>query len=153
MNQRSGGGGAHIGGASILMVFVSLCLTTFATLAMVSASASFRLSERVAEASDNYFAADSRAEEILAEISSIVRSGDRAAAARFRDMDLDFIQPHPGIWIINYTVPIDRARTLHVGIEIDERNLNITSWRVEASYVPEDFERVGIDVWLPYARN
>jgi len=149
MNQRSGARSVHIGGASILMIFVSLCLTTFATLAMVSAGASFRLAERVVEASDNYFAADSRAEEILAEISAVIQRDDGNTAARFRDMDLDFSQPSPGNWLIGYTVPIDRARTLHVGIEVYNQNLYITAWRVEAGYAPEDFEGIGISVWVP----
>ncbi|MCL2566013.1 MAG: hypothetical protein FWE24_09435 [Defluviitaleaceae bacterium] len=149
MNQKALTSSAHIGGASILMIFVSLCLTTFATLAMVSASASFRLAERVVESSDNYFAADNRAEEILAEISTIIQSQDRETAARFRDLDLDFAQPYPGNWIISYTVPIDRSRTLHVGVEIYNQLLHITSWRVEASYTSADFEDIGIGVWVP----
>ena len=60
--------GLSVGTSSILVIFVLLCLTTFATLSMVSANADFNLTERAAEAVADYYAADAAAEERLARI-------------------------------------------------------------------------------------
>lgn len=57
-----------VGGSSILVIFVLLCLTTFATLSLVSANADMKLTARAAESTKEYYAADSAAEETLAVI-------------------------------------------------------------------------------------
>jgi hypothetical protein len=62
--------GLSVGTSSILVIFVLLCLTTFATLSMVSANADYKLTERAAEAVSDYYAADTIAEEMLAGISA-----------------------------------------------------------------------------------
>ena len=147
MNRGAGMGGMHVGGASILMIFVSLCLATFATLTMASASASFRLTERVALASDNYFAADSRAEEILSEVSALVRGEPAYIENGLDEMGLHFIPTSPGNGLISYTVPIDTVRALHVELELYGQLLRIMAWRVEVNYTPDTFGGSGLDVW------
>lgn len=54
-----------VGGSSILVVFILLCLTTFATLSLASANADKKLTDKAALAVTQYYDADSRAEEIL----------------------------------------------------------------------------------------
>ena len=165
-NKGAQSGGLHIGGASILMIFVLLCLTTFAALTMVSASASFRLAERVVIASDNYFAADSLAEEVLAEISAMVRGeregygmtvanrrGDAMSSiiGRLREMGVYvpsmFLNDRGDSGSIIYIVPIDEVRVLIVGAEFHDGSLRVTSWRVEANYAGAAFDGVQFDVW------
>lgn len=107
------------GGASILAIFVLLSLTIFATLAVASASASERLAVRVAAASDAYYAADSRAEEILADISEAARAPGGNAHITGR---------------VRYSVPIDEMRALHVELEICDtgQDVRIAAWKVVA---------------------
>ena len=55
-----------VGGSSLLVIFVVLCLTIFAVLGLSSVQAEGRLSTASADAVYGYYAADSEAEEILA---------------------------------------------------------------------------------------
>ena len=60
--------GISVGSSSILVIFVVLCLTTFATLSLVSANADYKLTSRVAEETAGYYVADAQAEELLMQI-------------------------------------------------------------------------------------
>lgn len=58
--------------SSILMVFVVLCLITFAVLALTSANADYRLSEKVAGRTSAYYEAEGRACDRLEEIDALL---------------------------------------------------------------------------------
>ena len=58
--------GMNIGSASILLVFVILCLVSFAVLSIVSANADSKLSNRVLERTTAYYDACNQAEQSLA---------------------------------------------------------------------------------------
>ena len=55
--------GMNIGSASILLVFVILCLVSFAVLSIVSANADSRLSTRVLERTTAYYDACNQADD------------------------------------------------------------------------------------------
>lgn len=59
---------AAVGGISLLVIFIVLCLTVFALLSLSSVQADGRLSTASAEAVRAYYAADCEAEEILAQL-------------------------------------------------------------------------------------
>jgi hypothetical protein len=59
-----------VGGASILMIFVVLCLTAFGILSYVTANADSRISEKNAEAVQNYYKADGKIQEGLKQIDA-----------------------------------------------------------------------------------
>lgn len=65
--------GLSVGGSSIVMIFVVLAMTTFGVLAMLSARADYRFSQRTADSNTAYYAADSKAALSLAKIDSAVR--------------------------------------------------------------------------------
>ena len=165
MRGKPGISGLSIGGSSILVIFVLLTLTTFATLALVSASAGYRLAQRVVAASDAYFAADSRAEEILAIISTEVRSIPAAYSPNRVDEiiyssisamspDVRIEQVSPGLGLISYVVPIDDVRHIQVDLEIDysrrDLPLRIVAWSVVVLEFP-DYMRDGLSVWVGYS--
>ena len=62
-----------VGGISLLVVFAVLCLTVFALLALTTVQADNRLADASAKAVTDYYAADCRAQEILARL----RNGER----------------------------------------------------------------------------
>lgn len=57
-----------VGGSSLLVIFIVLCLTVFALLSLSSVQADGRLSTASAEAVRAYYNADCEAEEILAQL-------------------------------------------------------------------------------------
>ena len=65
MKQTSPRFRLHAGTASILLVFVTLCLVSFAVLTLVNANADMRLSERIAERTSTYYAAVSEAQRFI----------------------------------------------------------------------------------------
>ena len=54
MASESGGGKVHIGAASLVLIFIVLCLATFGLLSLSSAKGDLSLAERQAEAVSAY---------------------------------------------------------------------------------------------------
>lgn len=71
MGEKKGRFGIGVGSLSILMVFVILCLTSFAALSLVSANADRRLSQKTADAVAEYYILDRSGEETLAYLAGI----------------------------------------------------------------------------------
>lgn len=71
-----------VGGSSLLVIFIVLCLTVFALLSLSSVQADGRLSTASAEAVRAYYAADCEAEGILAKLrqgkmpEGVIKQGD-----------------------------------------------------------------------------
>lgn len=59
-----------VGGASLLAVFAVLCLTVFALLSLATVRSDSRLAEASVKAVSDYYAADCKAQEILARLRS-----------------------------------------------------------------------------------
>jgi hypothetical protein len=70
--------GIGLGGPSIIMIFVVLCMTTLSALSLMTANADWKLSKKAAGSTEEYYAADSKAEEILAECDEAFNSGHPA---------------------------------------------------------------------------
>lgn len=68
MNKKKHSFGINIGSASILLIFVLLCLISFAALSIVSANADSKLTAKVLERTNAYYEACNEAETSLAEI-------------------------------------------------------------------------------------
>lgn len=143
-------GSIGVGGASLLLIFVLLSLTTFATLSLVSANADKGMVDRDAQAVTNYYAADSIAEEMLAKIGEIVAQTPpnglvSALQAIQLENQLEIHLEEPilvkqeldGITIA-YSLPVDQRRYLHVGLLIQDRNIKITEWRVALQQLDAD---------------
>lgn len=63
-----------IGSSSILVIFVILCLVSFATLSIVSANADYKLSSKVLDRTTAYYIACNQAEQNLAQLDKTLLS-------------------------------------------------------------------------------
>lgn len=83
----------NIGSSSLLVIFLILCLVTFAILSLSSAKSDYTFSERLAEHKRAYYEASARAEDIVGEIDSILYETSRevgsAASSSHVDGELD----------------------------------------------------------------
>lgn len=79
MNKKNYG--VNIGSSSILMIFVLLCLVSFATLSIVSANADYKLSQKVTYRTHSYYEACNRAERYLADLDTKLIECYRTAAS------------------------------------------------------------------------
>lgn len=114
-----------VGGSSILVVFILLCLTTFATLSLASANADKKLTDKAALAITQYYEADSRAEELLSVVDGCLFQAMTGAADKSAylsgveslisgidtpvTLDGDFIR---------YTVPVNENQSLEVALKV-----------------------------------
>ena len=121
--------GMNIGSASILLVFVLLCLVSFAVLSIVSANADSKLSARVLERTTAYYAACNQAEQSLAGM-------DKTLQRMYASSDSEeayFVAVGHGK---SYVIPISDLQTLQVTIEIlypesdEDTFYRITAWQV-----------------------
>ena len=136
-------GSANVGGSSILVIFVLLCITTFATLAMVSATASLRLATQVAQAADAHFAADSRAEEKLARLSLAVRNVENELLQAYvEDMGAIYLDG-----VITYSVDVTDSLRLDVRLLVIDGGILVDSWLTVPVFDPGEYGGGGITLW------
>lgn len=100
-----------IGGSSLLVIFAVLCLTVFALLGLSTVQADKRLADISAQAVTDYYAADSEAEEILAQL----RAGKTVPA----------VTKNGGIY--SYSCTISPAQRLEV--EIRDGDFEVLRWQ------------------------
>lgn len=62
----------NIGSSSLLVIFMVLCLVTFATLSLSSAQSDYKFSERLADRRTAYYTASNQAEEILGSVDAVL---------------------------------------------------------------------------------
>lgn len=118
------------GGASLLTMFSVLCLTVFALLSLSTVRADSSLSEATAKAVYDYYAADSRAQEILARL----RFGELPDGVTVED-DL-----------CRYIVPISETQELRVEVEVRSTNdYTVLRWQTVAVGNREYDD--GLNIW------
>ena len=113
MDKRQSFQAPVVGGSSLLVIFAVLCLTVFALLSLSTVQADSRLSDASAAAVSEYYAADCRAEEILARPrTGQVPEGVRVKADTY-----------------SYTCPISETQELQVEVRIRENGWEILRWQ------------------------
>lgn len=142
MKHKTGFG---VGSASLLIIFVLLCVTCFAVLSLSAARADLRLAERAAQATRDYYEADSRATARRAAIEQLVDSapGGGGSTGYFRTLRA-LLQAHDptlelsgeGRLVVQFTEPVDERRMLSVSLEFSRTygkaraQSTLLQWRV-----------------------
>ncbi len=120
---------AAVGGSSLLVIFAVLCLTVFALLSLSTVQADGRLSAISAEATKNYYDADTKAEEILSELrNGIVPEGVE------KDGD-----------VYRYSCYVSDTQILKVTVCLKENGYEVLQWQTESCTEWEADE--SIKVW------
>lgn len=128
-NKKQLSFGLNIGSSSILLIFVLLCLISFATLAIISAKADSKLSRKVLDRTTAYYNACNEAEMALAGIDSTLANIYATSA----DAEEYFATVGHSK---SYVIEISDLQSLHVDIEIlypesaDDTFYSVTSWQV-----------------------
>jgi len=130
-----------IGSASIILVFVVLCLTIFAVISLVPALTDQTLVRAEVKLVQGYFEADTLAEQILAEILLVDETPENILGIdinSFWDWNL-FLE------IASFVIPISDTQILFVEVGIDFDDYHIFAWRM---YNIKDWEAdENINVW------
>lgn len=129
MNRKGKGFGMNVGTSSILLIFVTLCLVSFATLSLVSANADRKLSVKVAERTAAYYDACNRAEQSIASVDTTLKQVYSQVATESEY----FAQVGHSK---SYAIPISDLQTLSVQLTIlypqDSHGAyyQITTWKI-----------------------
>ena len=143
MKDKKNNSVVNIGLSSLLLVFLVLCLTTFALLSLSSAKSDYSLSEKLAQHRSDYYTASSQAEEMLAKIDQIMDStyhssdaGDYIPAlTKALETESVTVDSENGMSIISYQIPVDDSQILSVRLKIidpstSENYYEILTWQV-----------------------
>ncbi len=118
-----------IGSSSILVIFVILCLVSFATLSIVSANADFKLSKKVLDRTAVYYEAANQAEEALAKLDetlSAIYAASSSQEAYFETAGRSK----------SFVIPLSDLQALEVVVSIEypyspaDTFYSIKSWQV-----------------------
>lgn len=125
----------NIGSASMLLIFIILCLVSFAALSLVSANADKRLSQKIADRTLRYYEACNGAEQSLSGLDAVLQSQFSVSET---PEDYFATVGHTK----SYAIPISDTQTLYVEIEIlypetsSQTFYRILSWQVIADSSP-----------------
>lgn len=143
MTQRGKSGGfapPALGGASLLVIFAVLALTVFALLSLSTVRADVRLGDASAQAITNYYAADCRAQEVLA----CLRTG--APVPEDISVSESIIHYEDRVeWVCSYTVPISETQELQVEVQLEGTDYTVLRWQAVPAGGWEIDE--GIELW------
>lgn len=122
-----------IGCPSLILIFIMMCLATFALLSLSSADGALKLAEKNANAVRDYYQADQEGERFV----WAVNQGTVKPAQSSDDQNRQFFLKE---------IPMDFDRVLQIGIFADEEGkYRIQSWKV---FNQKDYEiDNSIDVW------
>lgn len=140
----------NIGTVTLLMIFIVLCMVTFAVLSLSEAAGDRAFSEQLADQTSDYYAACSKAENILAQVDDAIsetRSSGASGEAYYdvlsdrlsgiREAEITAQTPESSYEesvTISYQVPINDRLLLSVSLEVpgsgsaSEENYRIVSW-------------------------
>lgn len=139
-NEKKNYPGVNIGSASMLVIFIILCLVTFAVLSVASANKDFAYSQKIAQRTENYYEASNKAEEILDEIDQILEKNYLENKENCLDSIPQELENLEGIDFsafpeISYEIPMNENQALHISLSlrIPEKEgdslYTITSWQ------------------------
>ncbi len=124
--------GVNVGTSSLLLVFVVMCLVSFATLATVSANADKKLNSKIVERTSGYYDACNQAEARIADIDSTLKGLYDSGLSR----DEYFAQAGQSI---DFAIPVSDVQTLSVSLDVNypvnDRDVfyEVTCWKLETT--------------------
>lgn len=123
----------NVGSSLLLVVFLLMCLITFATLSFSSARSDESFSQRIADRKTEYYTASNKAERLLAQIDQLLDNADPAnldfAAINSLDADVAY---DPDAATLSYQVAINDKQALDVVLVLEEdedRHYRIERWQ------------------------
>ena len=132
---------AGIGSSSIVLVFSVLCLAIFAVISLMPAMTEQTLIERELELVRSFYAADTLAEKVLAEILSADEVPESFMGIEiFGYWDFDLMAE-----VVDFSIPITDYREVYVTVIIEDDSYKILNWYIRnvAEWETETF----LNVW------
>lgn len=140
--------GIGSGYLSIMMIFVVLCLTMLAALSYSTASSENKYSEKSAEYTKSYYAADLEAKRTLAAVDGVVSGYDDYAdfmlTAELDGMEnIEYETVFDGI-DVSWSTPINQSQSIFSRVRFSGGSFEIISWRTGSA---AEAEEKPLNVW------
>lgn len=136
MAKRESKSGANIGSASLILIFIVLCLGTFGLLSLSSAKNDLDLAERNGRSVSGFYRADAEGEAFLAKADWALQEGLR----RDKENPQDYIKEVlADAWLDNEQcaaaeIPMEEGQALsirlHLSWENGEGKISVLQWKV-----------------------
>ena len=164
--KKTGSATINAGGAIIIIIFVVLCLTIFGLLSFTTAFADKRLADRTLLSVQQYYEADTRAEQMLAAVYQICYQHDGISgdgpwlleqiieAVEIRGVELisvSLAEPFTPLALVTYQAKMNDMQALYAEIEMyynesSELDYKILKWHI-ILISDLDYANQGQDVW------
>ena len=155
----------NTGFSSVLLVFITICLVTFATLSVLTAHSDYKLSTKYGDKTSSYCSADKTAREAMSAIDHTLFSlyTDHKDSASFynsisEELFLDSLPDSVSDFAISadsgkddvdisYQVPVSEVQTLYVSLKVSypvsekDTFLTITRWQSQTDHALDETEQ------------
>lgn len=146
-NSRPAGIGT--GYLSLMMIFVTLCLTALAALSFSAAENGRRFSVRSADYTAEYYAADLEAKRTLAELDTVVSGysdyGDFMLLAELDEIGGTEYETLPDGLTVSWKTPINDRQNIFCKVKFSAGGFEILDWRTVSA---GEIEEAPLGVWL-----
>lgn len=136
----------NIGSASMLVIFIILCLVTFSVLSVASSNNDRTYARNIAKRTSDYYAASNEAEAQLAQIDELLAKAYELYGKDYLEQgtalfdneameNLTYSVDFSCFPTLTFTVPINDTQSLAVSLQLqlpineDSRLYKITSWK------------------------
>ncbi len=129
-NKTKSSLGITSGTASIMMIFVVLCITVFSVLSYVQANAQVNLVQRNQEMLNEYYQADLEAVRLRNDIQRALSVNNNAWFSSPSQAWLDQEIGEDGTRLLKYEVTINDRQTLSVTLEVVGNSTEVRQWQM-----------------------
>lgn len=119
--------GMSVGVVSLIMIFVVFLLVSLAVLSLTTASANTRMAEKSLSMQNAYYEADATAQETLAQIDGVLRTGGAdsgALEALGRGVVYD-----PETGVIAFDTKVSSTATLKSELRVEGDSVSVIRWQ------------------------
>lgn len=125
----------NIGSSLLLVIFLVLCLVTFATLSLSSARSDDSFSRRMADRKTEYYQASNQAEDLLAQIDRLLEeTSSSSERPDWKELDFSSISPEirydPETAVLSYQIPVNEKQALDVALKLKDGYYEIQKWQI-----------------------
>lgn len=136
----------NIGSSSLLIIFLILCLATFAILSLSSAKSDYTSSQKLARHKTEYYEASAKAETVLAAIDRALAEGTPSSDI---PADINGILVETDGEEFSYEIPMSEKQVLRVVLRLTdpakhENYYEIAAWQVMSTGNWEGSQSLGL---------
>lgn len=140
---------AGAGAVSLVLIFSVLCLSVLAVLTLSTASSESRTTEKIAQATTEYYNADIRATEIMASLMTSYTE-DGSVPDNVGDVSID-VQREGGRTSASYSCMQSDTQILFIRLVFEESGVEILSWKTVM--IADWTAETELDIWQPDTGN